>query len=315
MPHLEKSVIQFNSADGHSKVAGYFYEWPEVKPFCVLQLSHGMCEYIGRYEEFAAYMASRGVVVCGNDHIGHGSTAANDEELGYFGERGGRSFALKDLKQMNDRAHQRYPQLPLVLLGHSMGSFFARQYAVNWPESISGLIISGTAGTNPAAIPGVLLCRLLEKWKGARYRSPFMDKLVFGTSLRKIENPNTEYDWISRDEEIVAAYAADPKTTFKFTLNGFGELFNALRDVTGMKWANKMPKDKPILVFAGDADPVGNYSKGVLKVVKWLQRAKVEELTHIIYHGGRHEMLNEINRSDVYADVFAFVQKWWKPGK
>lgn len=312
MPNLEKSGIQFKSADGRSTVAGYVYTWPEVKPFCVLQISHGMCEHIARYEDFAAYLAQNGVVVCGNDHIGHGSTAGTQEDWGYFGESGGRRFALQDLKTMNGKIHEMYPDLPVILLGHSMGSFFARKYAADWPETISGLIISGTGGPNPLAGVGIALSSLLGKIKGSRYRSGFVHNMAFSSYLKRIPDSKTPYDWISRDDDIVAIYAADPKCTFRFTLNGFHELFSALKDVSSAEWATAIPKEMPVMLFSGDADPVGDYGKGVMQVRDWLRGAGVKNLTYKLYPEGRHEMLNETNRDEVYEDVLAFLKNWWK---
>lgn len=309
MPKAEKKDIWFDSADGAHKIAGYFYTNPAVVPFCIVQISHGMCEYMGRYEDFAAFLAASGFVVCGNDHLGHGSSVAGPEDYGFFGKNGRRA-ALQDLYTMNRLAREAYPGLPLVLLGHSMGSFFARQYAAQWPATIDGLIISGTGGPNPLAPVGIALAGLLQKLKGPRHRSPLLQSMAFGTYLKKIENPRTPYDWISRDEEIVKAYAADPKCTFLFTANGFHELFSALRDVSSPAWAQKLSKTTPVLVFAGEADPVGNYGEGVQTVYRWLQDAGIQQTALILYPGGRHEMLNETNRAVVYADVLAFLQQW-----
>ena len=310
MPQLVKKGIRFDSADGRTSAAAFLYTDAAVRPFCVLQISHGMCEMMSRYEETAAYFAARGVAVCGNDHLGHGETAKAEANLGYFGE-GGRNFLLEDMKTMNALAHSHFPGLPVVLLGHSMGSFFAREYPIKWPESIDGLIISGTGGKNPLVDVGIGLTTTLSavKKNGAHARSNFVDHLAFGAYLKRIGHPKTVYDWLSRDEAVVDAFVADPKCTFRFTLNGYKELFLMLKEVTGPKWAARMPKDLPMLIIAGEEDPVSGYGEGTRQVEGWLREAGVRDLAYKIYPGARHEVLNETNREEVYADVLAFVER------
>lgn len=316
MPKIEKKDIWFDSADGASRVAGYIYSCPQVEPWCLVQIAHGMCEYMDRYADFAAFLAQNGAVVCGNDHLGHGGTAADEADLGYFTEKGGRRFAVQDMHRMTTLAKAEYPQLPVVLLGHSMGSFFARRYAALWPEGLAGLILSGTGGPNPLAGFGILMARLAARLRGPRYRSAYIHNLAFGTYLKRVESPKTNYDWISRDEELVRRYNADPRCTFQFTVNGFHELFSALREVSSPAWAAAIPRQLPILMIQGDADPVGDYGRGTAKVRDWLLHAGARHLEYILYPGGRHEMLNEINRDEVYLDVLAFLRKWWyRPDK
>ncbi len=309
MPGTERKDIRFKSSNGRSAVAGVFWQNPDVAPWCVLQISHGMCEYMGRYADFAAFLAQSGVAVCGNDHIGHGDTAADADDLGYLDPKVGRRYAVRDLKTMNDRAHEAFPGLPVVLLGHSMGSFFARQYAVQYPQSISGLIISGTGGPNPLAGVGILLTRLISVFKGAHHRSKLVHNMAFGSYLRRIPAPRTPADWLSRDEAVVDQYCADPYCTYRFTVAGFGQLFAALRDVSGPKWAARMPRGIPLFMLSGDEDPVGAYGKGAAKVHAWLQKTGAANLRLTLYPGGRHEMLNETGRERVYQDVLDFLKE------
>lgn len=315
MQNIERKNISFKSSDGKTTISGLVYASQKVKPFCVLQISHGMCEFIQRYEEFSMYLANHGVVVCGNDHLGHGDSVLSEEELGYFTEKNGRKFVLQDIHTLNNIAHKMYPELPVVLLGHSMGSFLARKYATLWPKTIDGLIISGTGGPNPLAGAGIALADLVGKAKGEKYRSEMVNRVAFGQYLKKIENPATNYDWISRDPEIVDIYANDPNCTFIFTVNGFHELFSALKDVSSLQWAEEISKNMPIYIFSGDADPVGDYGKGVITVFTWLKEAGVEDVTMKLYSQGRHEMLNEINRDEVYRDVLGFLQEHWESEK
>lgn len=314
MPPLVRRDIWFDSSDSRNKVAGYVYTNPYTQPFCVLQISHGMCEYMDRYEPFAAFLTANGVAVCGNDHLGHGSTVGQSQDFGYFTEMDGRRFAITDLKLMNNKIRELFPGLPVVMLGHSMGSFFARKYVTKWPHTVDGLILSGTGGPNPLAPFGIFMAKLVAKIKGPRYRSVKVHNLAFGQYLQKVDDPITNYDWISRDEDIVEDYAVDPYCTFMFTANGFHELFSALRDVSGRDWARLVRRNMPVMMIQGDADPVGDYGKGTAIVRDWLLDAGVRHVEYKLYPGARHEVLNEINRQEVYEDVLAFLRRWWGNG-
>lgn len=308
--HIEN--ISFKSSNGVDTVAGYCYTMPGVKPCAIIQISHGMCEYVHRYKELAEVLAKQGYVVCGNDHLGHGQTSGENGLDGYFGERDGRYFVLRDLKQMNDLIRQKYPGLPLVLLGHSMGSFFARWFANQYPQALDALMLSGTAGPNPLAGVGIRLTEWLAHHKGGTYVSPYVNKLAFGAYLKKVNSPKTPYDWISRDMSLVAKYAADKKCTFVFTVSAFHELFCVLRQVSSLQWAQGINKDLPIWLFAGDMDPVGDYGKGVKKVARLLKQAEIKDVTLTLYPGGRHEMLNETNRQQVYQDMLHWLAQHMK---
>lgn len=303
--HIEN--ISFKSSNGVDTVAGYCYTMPGVKLCAIVQISHGMCEYVHRYKELAEVLAKQGYVVCGNDHLGHGQTSGENGLDGYFGEQDGRYFVLRDLKQMNDLIRQKYPGLPLVLLGHSMGSFFARWFASQYPQALDALMLSGTAGPNPLAGVGIRLTEWLAHHKGGTYVSPYVNKLAFGAYLKKVNSPKTPYDWISRDMGLVAKYAADKKCTFVFTVSAFHELFCVLRQVSSLQWAQGINKDLPIWLFAGDMDPVGDYGKGVKKVAQLLKQAEIKAVTLTLYPGGRHEMLNETNRQQVYQDMLRWL--------
>lgn len=312
MLDLNIESINFRSSNGIDTVAGYCYTLPGVTPRAIVQISHGMCEYVHRYKELAAILAEQGYVVCGNDHLGHGQTSGENGLDGYFGEKDGRYFVLRDLKKMNQLIRKKYPGLPLVMLGHSMGSFFARWFASQYPEALDALILSGTAGPNPLAGVGIQLTDWLSKYKGGKYVSPHINKLAFGAYLKKIKSAQTPYDWISRDTQLVAQYTSDKKCTFVFTVSAFHELFCVLRKVSTMQWAQSIRKEMPVWLFAGDMDPVGDYGKGVKKVAQLLQQAGVKDVTLTLYPEGRHEMLNETNRLQVYQDMLHWLEKHLK---
>lgn len=299
---VKKRNISFKSADGKTEIAAYIYTDEERAPQAVVQLSHGMCEYIGRYEDFISHLCAQGYVVCGNDHLGHGASGDHGT-LGYFADQDGAQLVLEDLHSMNRIVHEQFPGLPVILFGHSMGSFFARWYAARWPETIDGLVICGTGGPNPLGGIGLVLTALLSRLRGPKYRSQLINKLAFGTYLKQIENPRTPYDWITRDEEIVQNYAADPHCTFIFTVSAFHDLMTALATVSSKKWAAALPKTLPVLMISGDMDPVGNYGKGVRTVHGWLRDAGIQDLELILYPGARHEVVNETCRQKVYDDL------------
>lgn len=169
MSDLKTESISFKSSNGKDTIAGYFYTMPDIAPKAILQISHGMCEHIERYREFAEFMAQHGFVVCGNDHLGHGKTSGEEGIDGYFGEKDGRFYVLRDLHTMNLLARKKYPDLPLILLGHSMGSFFARWFAAEYPDAMDALIISGTGGPNPLVNVGISISGWISSVKGSSF--------------------------------------------------------------------------------------------------------------------------------------------------
>ena len=216
MSNLHCETITFPSSDGSHTSSAMLYTCPDTPIRAVIQLSHGMCEYVRRYQPMAEFYAAHGIALAGNDHLGHGDTAREGEH-GHYGEPEGRFHLLNDLHTMNGILHQRFPDVPIILYGHSMGSFYARWYAEKWPESITALVISGTAGPSFMNVIGQNLAGLIAKVKGPRYVSPLMVKLNFGSYCKKIENAQSANAWLSRDENVVKAYDADGLCTFQFT--------------------------------------------------------------------------------------------------
>ena len=311
-PELSCEQIHYPSADGQHTIAARLYTLPGITPHTVLQLSHGMCEYVARYRGLAQFFAEQGFAVAGNDHLGHGDSAT-PAEYGHFADRNGRDSVLKDLKSMNEQLHNRYPDLPVILYGHSMGSFFARWYAEMYPNSIDGLILSGTGGPSALNNVGLLLSGAIARLHGPHYVSPLMVKVNFGSYCDKIENPTSPNAWLTRDEAIVKAYDADPQCAFRFTAQTYHEMLWVLTHVSTKKWAAAIRRDLPILLIAGDGDPVGNYGQGVRDVYAMLGDAGVADLTCQIYEGGRHEMHNELNKAEVFEFEKAWLNAHWPP--
>ena len=299
--------IRFDSAMPGRTIAGHFFYDADQSPRAILQISHGMCEYIGRYADFAAYMVKNGFAVCGNDHLGHGADCAK-EDLGHFGEGNGIDCVLADLKTMNRLAHERWPGLPLILLGHSMGSFFARWYAEYWPDTIRGLILSGTAGPSARNGLGYAVSTVAAGTAGSRYHSRVLIKSQFAKYCSHIPDAVSQNAWISRDPQVVAEYDADPNCNFTFTAAAYRDMLQALTHVSSRKWAEAIPKDLPILLVSGTEDPVGDYGAGVREVYAMLGDAGVQDLTCQIYEGARHELHNETNREEVFDYVLTWLE-------
>ena len=302
---MKKIEFSFPSSCDGVSVAAYIYE-PEIAPRAILQISHGMCEYIGRYENFAEYLCGRGILVCGNDHIGHGGTAATDSDLGYIPRIGGGDMLVEDLHRTAQAVKERYPDLPHILLGHSMGSFAARIYGAKYGEELDGLIIMGTGGPDNPTAMGKAVARLVGLGNGGRKRSKLIDGIAFGSYCKRFtgEDEHPKYAWLTRDREIVDKYAADKFcSSYLFTADGFYTLFDMIGRVSGKGWAHTLPKALPTLVVSGAEDPVGDYGRGVKKVYDALLAAGLTDLTLRLYPTDRHEILNELDRNTVYAEL------------
>ena len=298
----------FLSADGKTDVAAYFWYDADVKPRAIIQLSHGMCEYITRYDAWARRFAEAGYVFCGNDHLGHGNTAPSKNELGFMAKRGGEKLLVEDTHTMTLLAKEKFPDIPLVLYGHSMGSFVARAYLTRFGGELAGALISGTAGPGQPTGAAKKLSHVVEAMRGDHHRSNLLTAIAFGSYNKKFQKEKCILSWLTRDENKRATYADDPLCTFVFTTAGYDTLFSLLAEVSDKKWAAGVPKELPILLFAGDMDPVGNYGKGVKEVYDRL----VKEGCNVqlqLYEGGRHEMHNETNRDEVFADVTSYLEE------
>ncbi|MBR7185160.1 MAG: lysophospholipase [Clostridia bacterium] len=304
----ENSFVQssYPSANGRDTVACYVWTPTDRPPCAVVQLSHGMQEYARRYAPLAEFLCTHGYAVAGNDHLGHGATAASADDLGFTGE-GGADAMIADVHTMTERLREQFPGLPIILLGHSMGSFIARNVAAAFGGDYAGMIFSGTGGPEMPTGAGRMLARWRMFRRGERYRSQLIAKVAFGNYNRRYDAPVTKKSWISRDEAVVKAYMADPFCNYAFTARGWYDLFDLLGRVSARDWAAKLPADLPILLASGTMDPVGNFGRGVEEVYRRLEKAGVRDLTIKLYPDARHEILNETNRSEVYADMLAWL--------
>ena len=295
------------SSDGKNTLHAEMFLPSDGKARCVVQIAHGMMDYIGRYRGFAEALCGAGIALAGNDHLGHGDSVSCAEDYGFFASHGGYDFVIDDVKRMNDLIHRELPDTPVVLMGHSMGSFIARLYALRYESSIDGLIIHGTAGPNPATGAGKLLVKLLRAIKGERYRSKFICSLADGGYNKGFDPAEGDGAWLTRDPKMVADRVSNPKNDFVFTLAGYEDLFNFLGDCNCPKWFRDFPKKLPTLVISGEADPVGGFGKGVRYVYENLnkQGANVELK---LFEGARHELFNETNRDEVFKYLIAWLE-------
>lgn len=305
---IKKQNYYLKSSDGKTRIHGICWI-PEINRIKgILQIAHGMVEYIDRYDDFARYLCNMGFVVTGNDHLGHGDSVP-EEDWGYLGEKGF-EYMVEDIHKIQRHFAKRFPEAPYYLLGHSMGSFITRAFLIKHGGGLDGAIIMGT-GYHPPALAafGRGLAKIIAAVKGWRYRSGFVNKMAFGSYNRKFEPARTAFDWISRDEAKVDAYVAEPRCQFVFTLNGYYELFKGIGFISNKKNMMRMPKQLPILFVSGDADPVGGKGKGVQKVYDMFVLAGMENMEIIFYEGARHEILNETNREEVYRDISDWLNK------
>lgn len=301
-------TIAYPSSNGTAIVSAKLFFPAEADVKAIVQISHGMCEYIDRYRDFAEFLCAKGFLVCGNDHIGHRHSVADASQLGFFAEQGGDHFLVRDVHELTTQMRERFPDTPCFLLGHSMGSFVARCCLAEFGGEYDGALISGTGGPNPLAGSGQLLAEMLCKTGGAKKRGKLLDNLAFGGYNKRFEH-RTDKDWLTRDKTVVDAYLADPFCSFRFTNAGFRDLFALTALCNAPAWAASLPRDLPVLLFSGEDDPVGDYGAGVRKVYESMKAAGMSDVTLKLYKSGRHEMLNEINHTEVYTDVYDWLKR------
>ena len=300
--------LTFPSSDGKNTVYAEVYTPKTETAKGIVQLAHGMIDYTGRYTALAEFLTDNGYIFAGNHHLGHGKTAASAEDFGFFAERGGMDFVIDDMRAMNARLSEMFPTLPIVLFGHSMGSFLSRIYAVRYPKTISGLVIHGTGGKNPLVGMGIMLSRFLKSVYGSHHRSPMIDKIAFGSYNKRFPKEEGEDAWLTRDVMAVADRPTDPYTSFKFTVSGYTDLFTALRESNSKGWYKSYPKELPTLIMSGDADPVGDYGRGPAEVYRGLLLSGATAVEMKLYEGARHELFKETNKEEVFSDLLGWLR-------
>ena len=280
---------------------------PEGQPRAVVQLVHGIAEFVERYDTFANYLTALGYVVVAEDHMGHGQSINGDGIQGYF--HGGWFNAVADTCKLLQDTMAEYEGLPYILFGHSMGSFMARTILCKYPDSgISAAVICGTGWQPSFALPALLkvvegICRKTGETKPNEQ----LQGMVFGSYNKKVEHPRTPYDWLTRDAKIVDAYIAHPLCGFTASCGLLRDMMTGIHYIQQPKHLAQMRKDLPVFFIAGGDDPVGPYGKGVHKAADAFRRAGMQDVRIKIYPLCRHEILNEINKEEVFADVADWI--------
>lgn len=305
---MRKEEFYFDSADGKTKIRGVKYI-PEKEVKAILQISHGMVEFIDRYDGFAEFLCDKGYLVVGNDHLGHGESVTSKENWGYFAEEEGYKKVLEDLHTVTKLTKEAYPNKPYFLLGHSMGSFFARYYLCKYGNELDAAIVMGTGQQAAATLSaGKLTCKTLALFKGWKYRSSLVNGMALGSYNKKWEPSNTHCDWLTKDNAIVEKYVKEPKNTFMFTLNGYFNLFSLMSEIIKNDNLSKMPKELPVLLVSGEDDPVGNFGKAPKEVGEVYKATGMKDVSVKLYPNDRHEILNEIDKADVYNDIYNWLE-------
>ena len=304
---METKQFKILSSDGSTELAAY--RTVPAHPRAMLQIAHGMCEYFLRYEGFAHYLAEEDFLVFGHDHLGHGYTAKTPEDLGFTASGGGAEYLVEDVHQLSLHMKAEHPTLPLILFGHSMGSFIAREVITRHGKDYTAAIICGTGGPDMPAGAGRMLASLLMLLFGERHRSRLLKSIAFAGYNKKFEKGCDKNAWLTRDHAVVERYNADPLCAYTFTLRAYHDLFTLVSLVSRKDWAGKLPKDLPILVVSGENDPVGSWGVGVRKVADRLQEAGILDVMLKLYPDMRHEILNELEHETVWSDIKLWLEQ------
>ena len=293
-----------------SKGAGKIHacRWmPEGEPKAVLQIVHGIAEFVERYDNFANYLTKRGYVVVAEDHMGHGQSINGDGIQGYF--HGGWFTAVEDTVQLMNDTKKEYPNVPYILFGHSMGSFMVRTILCKYSDScITAAVICGTGWQPAFAMPAVIkLVEAVCKKTGETKPNETLQNLIFGSYNGKVEHPRTTYDWLTRDAKIVDAYIAHPLCGFTASAGLLRDMMKGISFIEQSVNLNAMRKDLPVFFIAGGDDPVGSYGKGVQKAVNAFRKAGMTDVSVRLYPLCRHEILNEINKEEIFGDISRWI--------
>ena len=305
---IRKEEFYFDSRDQQNKI--HAVKWiPDVeKPVCIFQIVHGMAEHIDRYDEFARFLAGKGILVVGEDHLGHGKSVPEGGTYGYFCEHDAANVVVRDVHRLKKITQEQYPGVLYLILGHSMGSFILRNYLFRYGSGVDGAIIVGTGMQAKSTLILARTVTAIQKFFcGAKHVGKFVDKASFGSYNDRFEPARTEVDWLSRETANVDRYLADPMCGFTFTLNGFATLFKLIHNCYDKAKVESMPKQLPVMLIAGADDPVGNYGKSVEMVYQSYLDAGMQNVQMKLYENDRHELLNETDRASVYEDVYRWI--------
>lgn len=309
---MRTKEFSFRSSDGNTRIHAVAWT-PEDGEFkAILQIAHGMVEYIERYLPFAQFLTENGFMVVGNDHLGHGESITSQEDWGFFREKNPSDALVEDMNRLRMIVQKRYPDVPYFMFGHSMGSYMLRKYLAKYSEGLAGAIICGT-GYIPKVVSkaGLAVIQALRMLHGWRYRSTVVRDMTYSKPYQKFDLTGTdrENSWLTRDTQIIEKYYKDPKCSFVFTLNGYKGLLEAVSYSCRQENVDKIPNSLPIFLVSGEDDPVGDLGEGVRKVFHMFEKSGKWDLECKLYPKFRHEILNEIGREKVYEDILDWMKK------
>ncbi len=297
----------FNSSTGKNRIHTRMCI-PNGEVRAVVQIVHGIAEHIVRYDDFMSFLASKGFVAVGTDHLGHGKSIEKEDQLGFLADKDGWTYIVNDEEILRRAMKENYPNVPQIVFGHSMGSFVTRTHLIRFPGAFDAAIISGTGNQSPALVLGGLaMGNLVVALKGPHHYSKLLNNMAFGSYNKLYGEVRTEYDWLSRDEAQVDKYVADPLCGFIPSCSLFRDMMTGIKFITNQNNLENMNKDTPVYFMSGDMDPVGECGKGVKLAYDNFKKAGMKDVSIKLYKDGRHEMLNELNKDEVYADILAWI--------
>ncbi len=302
--NYEIRAMSIPSTDNIHTLNGKIYI-PEGDAKGIFQIVHGMTEYIDRYDHLMSFLAENGYAAFGFDNLGHGKTVRDDSELGFIAHKDGWKYLVNDCIAFAEAVKEMYPTLPLILMGHSMGSFISRLAVELNPQLYSKFIICGTSGPNPLSKIGLGFAKLNKLLCGEKHISQTVYNLAFGSYNKKFEGIS-EYDWLTKDREIVKKYTLDKFCNFKFTISAMVDLMYLLSNSNRKEWFVNFRKELPTLLISGEDDPVGNYGKGVTEVYNRLKAQNVT-VSLKLYKNCRHEIHNDSCKDEMFADILNFI--------
>lgn len=272
----------------------------------VVHIVHGLAEHSGRYHHVANFLNQNGFVVYAHDHRGHGKTG--EDHLGHIDADNGFDLMVSGIADIQTEIQNNFTNLPVFIIGHSMGSFLLQRYLQITEKEPNGVIYSGSNGKPPPILGiGILIAKIISKIYGADAKSSLLHKMTFGAYNSHFKPAKTELDWLSRDPEMVQFYIDDPLCNAVPSASFFGSIFKGLKSVHSHEPFSDHSKDLPILIISGDNDPVSDMGKGIKSLEKLIRKSGITNLTVKLYEGGRHEMFNEINRDEVLNDLLNWL--------
>ncbi|WP_294773322.1 alpha/beta fold hydrolase [uncultured Eubacterium sp.] len=304
---MKKYTEKIASTDSKNNLNVIIWE-TEKEPIGVLQIVHGMAEYIDRYDNFAKYMTEHGFNVIGHDHLGHGHSVSDERDYGFFAEENGDKIIIEDMHSVTQYARENWEELPNFILGHSMGSFCLRQYLTKYSNDVFGAIIMGTGWIpSAAALLGKTIATNTCKSKGSHTVNPLLIKLTLEPYNKPFAPARTNCDWLSRDEKQVDLYVNDKLCGFDFTAGAYKDFFTILEKIAKNRQLIGMRKSLPILITSGSVDPVGG-KKACEKLNTQYKRCGIDDVTLKLWENDRHEILNELDKSDVYDYIYNWLK-------